>query len=228
MFCPKRPSHAREVSLIEMFVRDNPATKDHCAEELRISFQDFISKCHQGYFEDMSDVSHCKWNGLDSDGLNLWLRSRGSNRCKNYHHKLESAIRLWIIGPILGHHILLHLACRCNIKSNIKRCNGINFRHFELQLIDRMQIKMQQLHNVIIFKNYINSAIVKTGPNFISVGIGLLHHSSECVISGSPDERLKHDLKFIASKMNVQCPPLPIGHKHEKKKLMNSAVITLI
>ena len=48
-------------------------------------------------------------------------------------------------------------------------------------------------------------------------GIGPLHHSPEYVIIGSPDERLKHDLKFIASKMNVQCPPLPIAHKHKKK-----------
>ena len=85
MFCSKGPSYAREVTLVEMFVRDNPATKDYYTEELHIWFQDFISKCYQGYFENMTDISYYKWNGLDVDRLNLWLSLQGLNRCENYH-----------------------------------------------------------------------------------------------------------------------------------------------
>ena len=107
----------------------------------------------------------------------MWLR--GSNRCENYHQKLESAIGSRIVGPILGHYVLLHLTCRHNVKSNIKRCNSVDFGHFELQLIDRTQIKTQQLYNVVIFKHHVNSTMVNTDPNFISVGIGPLHHSSD-------------------------------------------------
>jgi len=57
MFYPKGSVHAREVSLIEMFVQNNFATKEYYNEELRIWFKDFIEKCYQGYFEDMIDIS---------------------------------------------------------------------------------------------------------------------------------------------------------------------------
>ena len=42
MFYPKGSSHAREVALIEIFVRDNPATKEYCTNELKMLFGEFI------------------------------------------------------------------------------------------------------------------------------------------------------------------------------------------
>ena len=59
--------------------------------------------------------------------------------------------------------------------------------------------------------------MVKTDPDFISVGIGPLHYSSNYIESGMPNDRLSPDIKFIAEQMNLKCPPLPIAHPHEKK-----------
>ena len=58
---------------------------------------------------------------------------------------------------------------------------------------------------------------MKLDPNFIAVGIGPLHYSSDYVASGAPNDKLKSDLCFIAKMMNIECPPLPISHPHEKK-----------
>ena len=111
---------------------------------------------------------------------------------------------------------MLYLTYRYNVNSNVERHNGIDFVHMESQLIGRTQMKMRQLNNFVIFENHANSTMVKTNHNAISVGIGPVHHSSQCVTSRSPDDRLKHDLKFFSEKNNVQCPPLPIACKHEK------------
>jgi len=70
---------------------------------------------------------------------------------------------------------------------------------------------------VIIFKNHINSSLIQTDPTFISVGISPLHYSSDYVIKGTPSDNLKSDLRFIAEKMNVVCPLLPIAHRNEKR-----------
>lgn len=165
----------------------------------------------------MQDASTYKWNGRDSDGLSLWLRLKGSNRCENYHQKLESAIGSWTVGPELGHYIMLLLTFRHNVNTDVQRYNGINFHHYELDLIDRIQIRVQQLCNTIVFKNHVNMSLFEGDSAFISVGVGPSHYSSDYVVTGPPDDRLKPDLRFIAEKMNLQCPPLPIAHKHEKK-----------
>ena len=69
----------------------------------------------------------------------------------------------------------------------------------------------------MIFKNHISLLIVKTDSDFVSIGIGPLHNSSNYVVAGVPDHRLAPDIKFIAKQMNLQFPPLPIAHPHEKK-----------
>lgn len=217
MFCPPCVAHARQMSLIHAFFASNEATKPFYTEEVKEYFEEFERKCRLGYFQELEDVSTYKWNGRDSDGLSLWLRLRGSNRCENYHQKMECAIGSWIVGPMLAHCILLILTYRYNANANVARCNGIDFHHYELDLIDRIQIRMQQLHNVIVFDNHVNSSLMQTDPTFISVGIGPLHYSSDFVAKGTPSDELKSDLRFIAEKMNVICPPLPIAHRDEKR-----------
>ena len=54
---------------LKYFFRENPTTKEHYTDELKISFKDFITKSNEGYFEYIKDVSCCKWNYLCSEGL---------------------------------------------------------------------------------------------------------------------------------------------------------------
>ena len=59
--------------------------------------------------------------------------------------------------------------------------------------------------------------MIKIDTNFVLVSISPLHHLLENITSGSLDKRLKSDLKFISEKINIQCSPLPIAYKYEKK-----------
>ena len=57
MFCPKGESNAKEVPLVEMFIKYNSATKNYFNKELKLQFKEFILKYTQEYFMDMSDIS---------------------------------------------------------------------------------------------------------------------------------------------------------------------------
>ena len=151
-------------------------------------FLNLEKEYRQAYFHDLSDVTMCEWNGRDKSGLSHLLRLRSSNRCENYHQKLQSSIGSWIVWPLISHYVLLILTYRCNASTNACRCDGFDFRHYNLYLIDRMQMRVQQLHKILIFKTNINLSIIKTYHNFVSVGIEKLHCSSDDVSSGPPDD----------------------------------------
>ena len=103
---------------------------------------------------------------------------------------MEYTIGSWIVGLYLSHFIPLDLIYRYNINTNIRQCNNLNFGHYDLDLIDRIQICMHKLFNVVIFKDHINLSMVKTDPDFVSVGIGLLHYSLNYIKTRVSDNRL--------------------------------------
>ena len=109
MQTPKCEDYTRSIDLIEAFFMVNEATKEYYISEMKDYFEDFRTKCIQGYFQELNDILMHKWNGRDKDGLSLWLRFRGSNRYKNYHQKLKFAICLLVVSPHLSHFILLVL-----------------------------------------------------------------------------------------------------------------------
>ena len=50
----------------------------------------------------------------------------------------------------------------------------------------------------------------------MSVGIGESNYPLSFVEKGEPDERIRiRDIKFMAEKMNLKMPPLPISHWEE-------------
>ena len=117
---------------------------------------------------------------------------------------------------MLSHYILLILIYRYNVSTDIKCCNGINYYHYELELINCIQIRIQQLCNVIIFNNHINSPMIQADPTFISASIDLLHYSLDYAAKGTPSNDLKSDIQSIAKRMSVACSPLPIAYRDEK------------
>ena len=85
-------------------------------------------------------------------------------------------------------------------------------------MIDRIQIRIQQIYNIIAWKNHINILQFKSVQNFDSIGIGELKYSEQFVEKGEVDERIRvRDIRFMAEKMKLRMPPLPISHWEEIK-----------
>ena len=156
--------------------------------------------------------------GSDSNGLELWIRLRGSNRCENLHQKMKSAIGYWNVGAEIGHYILVLLSYRYNVSAGIKRSGDTNFGHPYLHIIDRIQIRMQQIYDVLVYENYLNLSLQLSNESFTSVGIEELHCPEMYVAKGKTDSRMMHrDVLFMAKKMKLVMSPLSLSHPHEIK-----------
>ena len=143
-----------------------------------------------GYFEEINDVSTFIFDGYDQNGLKKWLRQKGSVRNENYHQKMKTAIGPWGIGAATSHMIIVLLTYRYNIKTGVRRCGEHEFRHPWLDIIDRIQNRVQEIYNVIIYPRHKNLSAFVPIPDFTSVGIGPVCLSEHYVAPGKPAQNL--------------------------------------
>jgi hypothetical protein len=74
---------------------------------------------------------------------------------------------------------------------------------------------MQELYNVLVYPHHRNVSLLHTDRNYVSVGIGPLSYSSDYVKIAEPLPSLKNDIRFIAHRMKLECPPLHIASREE-------------
>jgi len=215
MYTPKASIHAANVRRVHCFVAENSVTKPFYSTEVAEYFNSFAQKCEEGKYEELYDVSLFWHIGLDSAGLYLWLRLRGTVRDENLHQKMKTCLGPFGIGPRSAHYILVNLCYRYNVAARIRRCGDIDHGHPFLNFVDRIQIRTQEIFNVLLFPRHRNISQTKYN-NFIAVGIGPLCYSQDFVVQGDPLPELKGDIFFIAKQMNLKCPPLPIVTQEEK------------
>jgi len=95
MVTPDANRHAYNICSVHNFVKTNPKMMKHYSSDIREYFEKFEQKCLQGLFEELKDVSMFIHQGIDRNGLDLWLRCRGSVRteCASKNEKLH-----WFLG----------------------------------------------------------------------------------------------------------------------------------
>ena len=191
--------------------------KKYYSNEVRRYLEDLEEKASRGYFEEIHDVIMYRRVSKDKHGLPLYIRFRGTVRCENIHQKMKVAIGPWGVGARTAHFLLVILCHRYNVKSGVRRCGHHDFGHCELDLIDRIQIRHRELYGVTIYPRHENGLDFLGNENMISVGIGPLSYSDQYVKKGEPHANLKGDLKFLASQMNLELPPLPVASRKEIK-----------
>ena len=214
MVTPPPDEHADLIRSVYLVIKDDPELKKVCNHDLSTYFDEFEKKARQGLFEELEDVVMHEEVGCDKFGLPLFIRKRGTVRTENVHQKMKVAIGPWGIGAQAAHYLLLLLCFRYNVSSNIRRRGHHNFGHFELDLIDRIQIRIREIYNVQIFPLHQNMMEFK-GTNLISVGIGPLSYDENYVEVGAPDDSLSGNMLFIAERMGLVLPLMPIATMRE-------------
>jgi hypothetical protein len=102
------------------------------------------------------------------------------------------------------------------VKSQIRRCGAYDFGHYELHVIDRIQNRVKELFNIVVWPRHKNMSYFQGKKDFISVGIGPLCYDSQYVhLSDTPANILKGDYYFIAKQMGLLYPLLHIGSREE-------------
>ena len=154
-----------------------------------------------------------KNNGKDSDDLDLWHRQRRS-RAEIYHQKMSVSLTPFGFGIEISHYLQLILAYFYNISVDTSRCDEPDFGHFMLHLEDQIQLRIQYLWGVNIFKNHIN--LPEHEPlDFMAVGVGILSFDDHYVIKRDPEDGLTNDHHFAARRMYVKHPPWSPSSKQE-------------
>jgi hypothetical protein len=77
-----------------------------------------------------------------------------------------------------------------------------------------------QIWGIDIYPKHLNMLMYEGVLGFIAVGIRNLSYDPAFVNVGEPDGRLTGDLLFVAKRMGLQCPPLPIAG-HEEIRIFN-------
>jgi len=215
MTTPKRTEHAVEVKRLHVFVQKFIPTYN---AKLADYFNNLEWEILEGLYNELSDINLYTWDGVDSDGLDIYTRRRGSNRAELYHRFLSLAFGPATMGPEMGHYLMLLVSYRFNISTGIARCNEYDFGHPWLEYIDRIQIRHIQLFGWNLFPRHKNLLLVETDPDFIVVGFGSISLDARYV---QPSDRPAHDLKacirWLASQMRVAEPALNVSSPFERK-----------
>lgn len=164
------------------------------------------------------DVQNYQYDGTDRNGLHCWLHRRGSNRSENLHKKMKIAFGTRSYGAEVGHYLLL-LLCYCyNLSTGCRHGGKYNFGMTRMDIIDRIQIQIEESFCFDIFPLHTNQSQFQFISNFVAIGIGLLSYDNDFVKQSLiPNKHLKGDLKFMASRMGLEAPPLGVRTKEEKK-----------
>ena len=198
-FIEKEEDMRKALSLIEPFL---DALEQHCEE---------------GKLEESFDVNVYQFDGKDSNGFNLWLRNRGSNMSENLHKTMRVAFGPHSMGIQVGHFLLLLVTYRSNINAGVRRQRKHNFGMPYHHLVDRIQLRVIELFGVDIFPDHSNQSLFDPVEDHVAVGVGPLNYSSSYVDKGDPHPCLKGDLLFLASRMKLRGPPLPIVSREERR-----------
>ena len=208
--------HACNIQMVHNFV-EKALGKDY-TEDVKKYFEKFERDCRNGLYAELEDVSMYRQVGVDSDGLDLWIRLKGSVRCENIHRTMSNALGPHAMGAEVAHFLLILICFRYNVNLGVRRKGRPNFGHIHLYINDEVQILVQEIYNVIIYPGHTNFSLYEA-PKDNSVGLCKLIAFVGFVQQGEPLECLTPDQRFIAKQMGVQCPPLPPSGKQEMQML---------
>jgi hypothetical protein len=215
MKVPDRETHAQAVRNLHEFVKKLISSYDAKVADY---FDTFEREIREGLFDELNDLQMYEEDGQDSNGLNLYLSRRGSNRAELYHRFLMLAIGPTIYGPELAHYLMVLVTTRFNVNTGVVRCGEYNFGHPWHEFIDRIQIRHMQLFGCNIFPKHKNLVLTETVPDFVAVGFGPVSFNMDYVEpSDEPHPNLTGNLKWLAARMKVKLPPLNVSGKREKK-----------
>ena len=119
-------AHANNVKMVHIFIAENHVTKKFYTPDLTKYFDKFEKNCREGKFADLHDVSLYRSVGIDSDGLDLWIRLKGSVRCENIHKSMRTAMGPWGVGATVAHYLLVLICYNYNVNTGICRNESLS------------------------------------------------------------------------------------------------------
>ena len=190
-------------------------------------------------------------DGYDKSGLSRWIRTTGT-KGENFHAKLRRGTGPFGVGVEAAHYKHVLISFSYGVNAGVRRrgmvslyrstcysgyCDSFELTcvfplqpdlgHWRLDIEDLIQNKIRQIWNVTVFPHRDNMSEFDAIEGFVAAGLGPLSHNPRFVTkSDTPHRKLKGGLKFMAQRMKVELPPLPIQGKLEYSLLRENLKVT--
>eukprot|EP00978_Attheya_sp_CCMP212_P011036 scaffold26936_cov32-Attheya_sp.AAC.2 len=97
--------------------------------------QGWAKRCRAGCYDELPDVEMYTHDGYDRDGLDLWLRNRGS-KAENFHQKMKVGAGPHDMGVETAHYYQVLLTYLYLVNAGVRRCGWPDFAHTMIPLED--------------------------------------------------------------------------------------------
>lgn len=87
-------------------------------------------------------------NGVDSDGLDLWISRRGS-KAENFHQKMHVAVGPFGIGAETAHYLQVILAYQYLINTGVNHCGDAVSSSYSVWLLNNLLAHKQCLNHSV-------------------------------------------------------------------------------
>ena len=195
------------------YLKSSDAFKESITLEVEKYIRGWARRCQHGRYEELPDVEMYTCDGVDSDGLDLWIRHRGS-RAENLHQKMKTSVGPFGVGAETAHNLQVIVLYEYLVNAGIARCGEPDFGHTHLWLEDRIQSQISEIYGVEIFPSRTNVSQFKP-IDFTAVGVVPLCLNEDYVEKGEPASNLTGDIRWVAMRQGLKYPPIPPTTKEE-------------
>ena len=196
------------------YIKATDGFSEYVTPELEKHLTKWAERCRSGRYEQLPGMDMYIPDGTDSNGLDLWLRTTGT-KGENYHQKLIVGTGPFGMGVESAHYYHVLLSYMYLVNASVRRGRQPDFGHYLLDIEDRIQSKILKIWGVTVFPGRVNVSEFQP-TEFQPIGVGPLTFNPDYVKkSDTPSPALNGGLKFMAKKMKVEIPPLPLATKEE-------------
>lgn len=161
---------------------------------------------------------------VDKYGIKLLDCMRDTCDVEGEHSHMNNATGKRMIGVEFADHLYASRRHRSNIDA-LKR-NSVGFPqidHYDPWLIDLLQDRVSDKHNILIYPHWVNTAAVycktKEKFGFVSLASESLKSKINEKVNLSPNLVLTPTQKFLSDRLGCKLAPMPWGTSREELKL---------
>lgn len=158
-------------------------------------------------------------DGYDTDGLQLYRCLRSTSQLESLHSRMVASMVKGKIGPRLAAALWYDYRHRSNISAMIKNRGVINFHHFELEIIERIQKITDKLYGTPVFQSWRSTEdFLDTKEYFgLETFTRQREKNNNYMDDMEADPDLSEGLHFLAHIGNTRIPFTPVATVNEKK-----------
>jgi len=155
---------------------------------------------------------------LDQYGIAMVDCSRGTNDTECVHKQIITTFGTWCAGIEMSNCLILEFRHRYNQRASERRRAGYpKLGHYDTWLIDMLQRLYELNHSAQFLPGWSNTSdYVNTPEQFDTVPLHSAALGEAMAGIEVGNVKLSADRKYLAEKMGLKLPPLPVHGAHAK------------